>query len=114
MQVSLARWQEVYGVDRQTGMASPPARHNEYHGMANPLDMKGTVSGIAALSICESLLIALSDLKIMDGLETAGVLKDAANAHRNAGGTGHDAAMHLEVAAIIERIIAGAKSVPPP
>ncbi len=76
--------------------------------------MKGTASGIAALSICESLLIALSDLKIMAGQETAGVLKDAATAHRNAGGTGREAAMHLEVAASIERIIAGGNSVPHP
>ena len=82
--------------------------------MANPIGMKGTASGIAALSICESLLIALSELKIMDGQETGGVLKDAASAHRNAGGTGHEAALHLEVAAIIERIIAGGNSVPPP
>lgn len=74
--------------------------------MANPIELKGAASGIAALSICESLLIALSDLKIMGGSETAGVLKDAATAHRHAGGTGDEAAMHLEVAAIIERIIA--------
>lgn len=82
--------------------------------MANPIDMKGAASGIAALSICESLLIALSDLKIMGAKETAGILEDAATAHRNAGGTGHEAAVHLEVAAIIERIIAGGNSVPHP
>jgi hypothetical protein len=81
--------------------------------MADPIDMKGTAPGLAALSICESLLIALSDLKIMDPKETAGVLKDAATAHRHAGGVGDDAAMHREVAAIIERIIAGGNSVLP-
>ena len=95
-------------------MASPPQLLSEYRGMANPIDMKGNASGIAALSICESLLIALSDLKIMATTDTAGILKDAASAHRNAGGTGHDAAMHREVAAIIERIIAGGNSVPHP
>lgn len=61
--------------------------------------------GIAALSICESLLIALSDLEIMSTREIDGVLADAAGAHRNAGGTGEVAAMHRSVADIIERII---------
>lgn len=82
--------------------------------MANPISMNDAASGLAALAICESLLIALSDLKIMGGQETAGVLKDAATAHRNAGGTGDEAALHREVAIIIERIIAGGNSVPHP
>ena len=79
--------------------------------MASPIDLNGTASAIAALSICESLLIALNDLKIMGGNETAGVLKDAASMHRNAGGTGDEAVMHRAVAAIIERLIAGGNSV---
>mgnify|MGYP003383022223 CR=1 FL=1 len=78
--------------------------------MPSPNDMKDTASGIAALSICESLLLALNDLKVMGVKETAGVLHDAADAHRNAGETGDEAAMHLEVAAIIERIISGDNS----
>lgn len=80
--------------------------------MADPSDMKGTASGIAALSICESLLIALSDLKIMDAEEASSVLKDAASAHRNAGATGDQEVMHLEVATIIERILTANNSVP--
>lgn len=78
--------------------------------MADPIDMNGTASGRAALSICESLLIALSDLKIMEVTETSGVLRDAAAAHRNAGGADDEAEMHLAVAAVIERIIAGRNS----
>jgi len=78
--------------------------------MSSLTDMKGTAPGIAALSICESLLLALIDLKVMRAKETAGVLHDAADAHRNAGGTGDEAAMHLKVAAIIEQIIAGGNS----
>ncbi len=78
--------------------------------MPSSTDTKGIAPGIAALSICESLLLALGDLKIMGAKETAGVLHDAADAHRNARGTGDEAAMHLEVAAIIERIIAGGNS----
>jgi hypothetical protein len=82
--------------------------------MADPIDMNGTASGIAALSICESLLIALSDLKIMGAKEACSVLEDAASAHRNAGSTGDEAVMHLEVATIIERILAGGNSLPHP
>lgn len=82
--------------------------------MAKPIDIKGTASGLAALAICESLLLAMSDLKIMGGSETAGVLKDAAAAHRNAGGTGEEAILHREVAAIIERIMTGGNYLPPP
>lgn len=82
--------------------------------MVNASDMKGNASGIAALSVCESLLLALSDLNIMNANETSGVLKDAAAAHRNAGGTVDEAAMHSEVATIIERILAGGNSVQHP
>ncbi len=80
--------------------------------MADPTNTNGTAAGIAALSICESLLLALSDLKIMGRSDTDDVLGDAANAHRGAGSSRHDAALQLEVVAILERIIAGENSIP--
>jgi hypothetical protein len=40
--------------------------------------------GLAALSICESLLLALRDLRIIGELEIVGILKDASAAHHNA------------------------------
>jgi hypothetical protein len=79
--------------------------------MVDQAEMKGAAAGIAALSICESLLIALSDLKIMGAKETAGVLQDAAAAHRHAGAAGTQSDLHLAVTAILERIIAGGNSV---
>lgn len=83
--------------------------------MANSFtDMKGAAAGIAALSICESLLLALSDLKVMDAKDTSDVLEDAADAHRSAAACAQDAALHLEVVAIIDRIIAGGNSIPRP
>ena len=42
-----------------------------------------TASGLAALSICESLLVSLRDLKIMGEKEVVGLLRDASAAHRN-------------------------------
>jgi hypothetical protein len=79
--------------------------------MANSTKMKGAAAGVAALSICESLLLALSDLKIMGKRDTGGVLEDAAAAHRNASASTQNSQLHLEVVAIIERIIAGGNSV---
>ena len=68
------------------------------------------IAGTAALSICESLLLALNDRKILPENEILGVLTDAAAAHEFA--TGADRAeMHAAVAALINGIIAGGNSV---
>ena len=79
--------------------------------MAHTGDLSSLASGLAALSICESLLLAMGDLKIMGEKDAVNVIEDAASAHRNAGGTEHEVAMHLEVAAILDRILAGGNSV---
>jgi hypothetical protein len=68
-------------------------------------------SGMAALSICESLILAMGDLKIMGENDAVGVISDAANAHRNASGSPKEIARHLEAAAILDRIIAGGNSI---
>lgn len=68
-------------------------------------------SGVAALSICESLLLALNDHKLLPESEIIGVLQDAAETHENAVGLDSDAEMHRGVAALINRIIAGGNSV---
>lgn len=76
-----------------------------------PSDIQHTASGLAALSICESLLLAMGDLKIMGETEAIGVIADAAAAHRGAGSTADEKAMHLAVAAILDRIISGGNSI---
>lgn len=70
-----------------------------------------TYSGIAALTICEALLLALNEADILPEKEIVGVLKDSASTHENAVGVGHDDEMHKGVAALINRIIAGGNSV---
>ncbi len=70
-----------------------------------------TYSGTAALSICESLLLALNDAQVLPESEIMDVLKDAAAAHENAIGTEVDPEMHRAVAALINRIIASGNSV---
>lgn len=69
------------------------------------------IDGSAALAICESLLLALTDRKILDERDVIGLMEDAAGAHRNAvkeegGDHGHRA-----VADLIEAIINSGNSV---
>lgn len=68
-------------------------------------------SGVAALSICEALLLALNDAKVLPENEIMGVLKDAAATHENAGGSDREIAEHIAVATLINKIIAGGNSV---
>ncbi len=66
--------------------------------------------GVAAVSICEALLLALSENEVLPDGEIIGLLKDAAATHENAAKASHQPAtieMHREVAAIINGIIAG-------
>ena len=70
------------------------------------------VAGLAALTICESLLLALNDRNILPESEIVGVLRDAAAAHVNdIDPKGSQADLHQAVAALINRIINGGNSV---
>jgi hypothetical protein len=68
-------------------------------------------AGMAALSICESLLLALNDHKVLPEREIVGVLSDAAAAHKNAAESGADRANHLGAARLIQNVIDGGNSV---
>ena len=69
-------------------------------------------AGYAALSICESLLLAMTDLEIMREQDTRDLLMDVAATHREAGTNSKTPGMHHAVVAIIERILAGKNSLP--
>jgi hypothetical protein len=69
-------------------------------------------AGYAALAICESLLVALTDLRIMAEKDSRDLLTDAASAHREAGTNSNSPELHDAVTAIIERILAGKNSLP--
>lgn len=75
------------------------------------MPVKPDVAGLAALSICESLLLALNDRKILPEREIMGVLKDAAASHENAPEGDANAQRNRDVAALINRIINGGNSV---
>jgi hypothetical protein len=68
------------------------------------------IAGIAALSICESLLLALNDSKILPEKEIVGILQDAAASH-DAAPDLDQAEMHRAVSALIKGILAGGNSV---
>jgi hypothetical protein len=67
-------------------------------------------AGQAALSICEALLLALSDRGLLPEHEIAGVLCDAAATHENAIGTDVETANHRAVAGLINAISIGGSS----
>jgi hypothetical protein len=71
-------------------------------------------AGLAALSICESILLSLIENKIIDATEAKAILEDAANAHREAAplmDDDSDADRHAQVAALIASLIAHGNSV---
>lgn len=68
-------------------------------------------AGMAALSICEALLLAMNDHGLLPENEIMGVLQDAAATHANAIGTELETETHLAVADLIRAIIAGGNSV---
>ncbi|MCZ0814283.1 MAG: hypothetical protein ACQEVT_18290 [Pseudomonadota bacterium] len=69
------------------------------------------VTAVAALTICESLLMALNDRDILPEHQIVGVLRDAAAAHSNDPGEDGQGELHSAVADLINRIIDGGNSV---
>lgn len=70
-------------------------------------------AGHAALAICESMLLSLTDSKIIDPAEARAILADAAAAHRKSVPlvTDGSAAAHEHAASLIETILKGRNSV---
>jgi hypothetical protein len=67
--------------------------------------------GMAALGICESLLLALTDLKILSEKDARDLLTDVATTHDEAAGVSQIPEQHRAVVAIIQRILAGKSGV---
>ena len=72
---------------------------------------KPGASGLAALAICESLLLSLTESKVLASGEARAILEDAAAANRNAIPLAADDGHHKAAAAVIELILAGGNSV---
>ncbi len=65
-------------------------------------------AGHAALAICESMLLSLTDNNVIDDAEARSILTDAALAHRNAMALATDGAAHDQAATLIEAILKAA------
>ena len=68
-------------------------------------------AGLAALAICESMLLSLTDGRTIDAAEANAILRDAAEAHRQAALLGRNVRDHREAAMLIERLLQGGGSV---
>ena len=75
------------------------------------MDSNSDVTGVAALAICESLLLCLGDHKILPESEIIAILDDAIAAHLNAPADDGMTKMHEAVAGLIKGIIDGGNSV---
>ena len=70
-------------------------------------------AGHAALAICESMLLSLTENKVIDDGEARSILEDAAAAHRNSVPlvTDGGSVAHEEAALLIETMLKGGNSV---
>jgi hypothetical protein len=70
-------------------------------------------AGHAALAICESMLLSLTENKLIDKTEARAILADAAAGHRNSIPLVTDgaASAHEEAATLIETMLKGGNSV---
>jgi hypothetical protein len=67
--------------------------------------------GTAALGICESLLVALTDLKIISEQDARDLLTDVATTHDEAAAASQTPERNRAVIEIVERILAGKNGV---
>ena len=67
--------------------------------------------GTAALGICESLLLALTDSKIISEQDARYLLTDVATTHNEALATAEIPGKHHAVIAIVQRILGGKNGV---
>lgn len=63
--------------------------------------------GTAALGICESLLLAMTELKLISERDARDVLTDVVNSHTEAADASKTPDRHRAVAAIVQRILDG-------
>ena len=103
----------VGGILRANPFFVPPERFlEELRGASNPTPMPGhaefkDAAGLAALGICELLLLELTDRNVIGERDVRDLLMDVAATHQEAAATSHSPRKHEEVTGIIHRILAG-------
>lgn len=99
------------GYDVLVWCISPVERADHTKETRTQMTEPHDIAGNAALTICESLMLALNDLDIIPEKKIMGILKDAATTHENVPHDDGRAPMHKEVALLIHKIIDGRNSV---
>jgi hypothetical protein len=69
-------------------------------------------AGLAALGICESLLLAMADLKLITAQDTHNILTDVMTTNSEAAALSSAPERHLAVVEIIGKILAGRNGTP--
>jgi hypothetical protein len=93
-----------------TALATPCGRRIRAHKEEAMSSVSGA-AGHAALAICESMLLSLTENKIINEAEARAILEDAAAAHRNSVPLLADGAAHEQAASLIDEILKGGNSV---
>ncbi len=68
--------------------------------------------GLAALGICESLVLALTDLKVLSEQDARDLFDDVVTTHTDAAAKSATPDRHHAVVEIIQRILAGKNGAP--
>jgi hypothetical protein len=68
------------------------------------------VAAMAALSICESLLLSLRERGVLDDREIAGLLEDVVSTHRATADLSSRPDLHSAAAGLVERLRRGEDS----
>lgn len=68
--------------------------------------------GLAALGICESLLLAFTDLKVISEQDARDLLEDVASTNSEAALASQTPERHHAVVEIVQRILAGTNGMP--
>jgi hypothetical protein len=71
-------------------------------------------AGLAALGICESLLLAMADLKLITAKDSHNILTDVITTNSEAAALSAAPESHLAVVEIIGKILAGRNGTPRP
>jgi hypothetical protein len=71
------------------------------------MDRDSGAAGLAALAICESMLLSLTENKVIDPAEARAILTDAAATHRGSIPLVVDGEDHEAAALLIEGILRG-------
>lgn len=77
--------------------------------MPNHDDKSGGAEGLAALAVCESLLLALTELKVISRNEVCGLLEDVVNTHEQAAAASEFPERHQAIVESVQSILKGVR-----